>query len=184
MDVIAKVNQDVSFLAVCQLAGMEVPSEIPAGGSVKVFCPFGFHHRDRGATAAFRVYAVNNGFCFAGCGFYDPVRLAAAVWDCSAEQAAQRLAEMFGVRPDSASWEQVAAPVPEPEVDRAALAAALHEYCARQFPGWEDKQFTDSTAASLGRCLSLLDRVSSADDAYKWLDVAKRVMRIHMIGEG
>ena len=184
MTLISQVNEEVSFLAVCRLVGMEVPDGLPAGGSVKVHCPFGFQHRDHGAEAAFRVYPdSNSGYCFAGCGFFSSVMLAATSWDCSHEEAARRLQDTFEVRGLDVGWEQAVQPVPPPAVDTAALAQALHSYCAREIPDWESVQFQPGPSEMLAKCLRLLGKVSSYEDAYKWLDVAKQAMKIKM-GEG
>jgi len=181
MSLITQMNEEVVFAAVCRMVGMEVPDGIPAGGSVKVHCPFGFHHRDRGAEAAFRVYPdSNSGYCFAGCGYFSSVSLAATSWDCSLEDAARRLQETFEIRSTQVSWEQAAQPVEEPAVDTAALAQALHSFCSRTFPDWENAQFQPGPSDTLHKCLRLLGKVSSSEDAYKWLSVAKQAMSIQM----
>lgn len=183
---VGAVDAEVSFTDVCRLVGMEVPDHIPSGRSAKVRCPFGFQHRDYGAEAAFRIYPdTNSGFCFAGCGYYGPVGLAAAYWDVSRPEAAQRLRDTFSLRSvmQNVTWEEAIERVEDPDINRSALAVALTEFCARQCVAWEHRQFEPKIADVLAKCLGLLERVDSRDDVWKWLDVSKQVMMTAMEGE-
>ena len=183
----ARVDEHVDFVAVCRLVGMDVPDMSHLSGrSVKVHCPFGHMHSDRGASAAFRVYAdTNSGWCFAGCGYFSPVRLAAMAWDVDADLAAERLREMFGISVlEEVTWEAASAPVPEQEIDRAALAVALSEHCQREFAGrWATLQFDAKVSDVLSKCLTALEKVQTTDQAWRWLDVSKTVMGHVMEGE-
>lgn len=66
--------------------------------SSKERCPFGFEHDDGGMTKAMRVYpATNSTFCFAGHGFFDPVRLVAKSREWTHTRAAKHLLEARGL---------------------------------------------------------------------------------------
>lgn len=169
-------NEQVSILFVASAVGCSVPSEVP-GKSVKVFCPFGVHHADLGQETAFRIYTESNSaYCFAGCGFYTPVRLYAQAFDLQPQDAAVSLLDLVGYRPlDLAHlWEKVASREPEP--DTSALAEALKVWCGSQHPGWGERQFEEPVAGVLGSCLALLPKVQTEEDARQWLAVSKRVM--------
>lgn len=150
----------------------------------KVYCPFGtLYHSDGGAAKAMRVYATSNScYCFAGCGFLNPVKVLAMVHDVSEADAAAMILDLTGyVPPDYISqWEALtAAPV---QMDRESLAAALHVACARYDPLWEDHQFEDSVLVALRQCLGLLPKVTTPDDATLWLSATKKVMH-RVLGE-
>lgn len=183
---VGRVNEAVEFAAVCRLVGMTVPDMASISGrSVKVHCPFGHMHKDRGASASFRVYAdTNSGWCFAGCGYFSPVSLAATAWDVSWEDAAERLREKFDVSVlEAVTWEQASVPREEPVIDRAALAVALSEHCYRSFPGrWESMQFQAPVSGMYSRCLETLEKVETRDQAWRWLDATKQVMENAMRG--
>lgn len=172
---VAIANEQYSIIAACRAVGLELP-EIPMGRSVKVHCPFGFQHVDMGHETAFRVYAdTNTAFCFAGCGYFTPVWLISTATDKRpAEVAADLLAEI-GYRPLDL-LERFSTAEQDPAPDKASLRAALQMYCERTLPMWEELQFNAVVAFKLGKCLALLDRVVTSDDAWLWLSVAKQAM--------
>jgi hypothetical protein len=125
--IVAVANDTVAILAVCREIGMSVPGDVPHGRSVKVYCPFGpVYHVDHGVETAFRVYPhSNSAFCFAGCGYFSPVRLFADARDLNRQEAARQLLDLAGYKPVdlAAAWEHVQSP--ERYVDQSSLAEAL-----------------------------------------------------------
>jgi hypothetical protein len=94
----------------------------------KVYCPFGMFHRDGGVDRALRVYPQSNtAYCFAGCGFIDPIRLFRLTYDLSPLEAAKRLVETYGEAPQTwdARLSEALRPTPTPDL-RTTLVAALH----------------------------------------------------------
>lgn len=145
---------------------------------MKVHCPFGdLYHSDQGIEAAFRIYpGSNSAFCFAGCGYFTPVGLAAMAWDRPKEEVAADLLDRVGYKPVSLAQAWAGLQVREEPPDTAMLALALRTYCERVAPGWAERQFEPGIGAVLDRCLALLPRVKTPDDAEQWLQVTKRVM--------
>lgn len=156
--------------------------------SVKTFCPFGeFYHADRGVEAAFRVYPEpNNAYCFGACGFFSPVSLYAAAQGISQGAAADSLLQQVGWKPPSLEerWAEALAATTTPDV--LALAEALKAYCSRVIPGWEFAQFEKPYSEVLDKCLSLLPRVSTDEDATAWLnaynDNASLMFKLNLAG--
>ena len=167
-------NSRMTIATACTLAGMDVDEHYTG----KLYCPFGeIFHLDGGSSKAFRVYSGDNSaWCFAGCGYFTPVRMVAKVKDFSDAEAAQWILDQTNyVPPDYESqWAALmAAPV---LVDTDGLSAALMVSCARVDPRWEDRQFDPDIAASLRRCLEMLPKVKTPDDATQWLSVTKQFM--------
>ena len=175
-ELVRLANERVSITQAFSLAGYDVGYMASSG---KVYCPFGnLYHVDHGATRAMKVYPnTNSAWCFAGCGYFDPVKLMAEARDISVEQAAEAiLTETGWVAPTAeALWDSL---MNEPEkIDTADLAEALKVACSRMSPYWEDIQFEGGVAKMLTRCLSLLSKVRTAEDAQRWMTVAKEAMR-------
>lgn len=174
----------VDIVTACRLIGMDLPADPGYGKSIKVRCPFGnVYHSDGGAEAAMRVYPDEDRvFCFAKCGGYTTVSLAAAAWGLPIREAAIELLERAGVpAPDPAAlWD--AACTRETPPDTTLLAEALKTFCARICPDWAHRQFQPDTANLLGRCLALLDLVATSADADRWLARCKHVMTRHLDG--
>jgi hypothetical protein len=177
-NVIAVANEQVPIVTVCQMVGVELPDDVAVGRSRKVHCPFGeLYHSDSGIEATMRVYPdSNSAYCFSCSAYYTPVSLAAKAMDVDRQTAARLLLDRIGYRPLSlaAVWKQVSAY--EPALDRSMLAEALKTFCRRIEPAWSRRQFDADVAATLTRCLSLLDLVVTADDASLWLNSCKTVM--------
>lgn len=116
------------------------------------------------------VYVTGN--CFAGCGYFSPVGLAALAWDTSSTHAAERLMHEAGLGVAKVDgWIPPATPQP----DRDSLSEALRVYCSRT-PGWASRQYQPTVSERLQRCLALLPRVTNAQTAEDWLVVCKQVM--------
>lgn len=176
---IDKANEIVGIADLLTTFGIYIPSDAQSGGSKKVFCPFGFYHSDGGTTRAMRIYYQSNtAYCFSCTKRYTPVKLAAAKWDCPWSTAALRLLEDAGFKPKTLTerWVEATTSV-ENKPDLIALADALKMYCSGICSDWAIKQYSDTVAAKLDRCLSLLDSVATSEDADKWLSVCKVAMR-------
>lgn len=176
-------NEQVSIVKACQLVGMDLPDDIAYGRSIKVHCPFGdIYHADQGHEAALRIYVESNSaFCFAGCGHFTPVWLCAQAWDIDTTTAALDLLERAGIRPVSLAdqWAQATEDTVLP--DTTLLNEALKTFCRRLTPAWDDLQFEPGIAASLTRCLDLLDLVRTDADTQQWLQGCKQVMHAVLI---
>lgn len=171
-------NEQVSIVTVCQMLGLELPDDIGEGRSRKVPCPFGeMYHSDFGASPAMRIYPdTNSAYCFSCAAYYTPVSLAARAMDTTAASAAAQLLDRIGYTPDEMAsiWQQARDYAPEP--DKALMADALKTYCRRIAPDWLTQQFDDRVAATLTRCLALLDLVKTDEDVTLWLTRCKEVM--------
>lgn len=182
--VVSLANEHVSILLVCELIGMSVPSEV-VGNSYKVYCPFGtWYHSDQGASKSFRIYPDSNtANCFAACGYFTPVWLAASARGHRPVETAVWLLDQIGYKPASQAqlWADVQHVEPEPSI--SALSVALRTYCERIDPGWGFHQYEPPTSHTFDRCLRLLDFVKSEDDAEEWLAAGKDVMRRILRGD-
>lgn len=175
---VAEANEIVPMTTALRLVGTDVPDDIGYGRSLKIRCPFGeVYHSDQGSEASMRVYVDSNTVhCFSRCGSFTPVSLVAAAWDLSRRDAAVELLERIGHKPVSLAeaWAEVIRRDDLP--DRTLLAEALKAFCRRVDPSWDDDQFEPTVAATLSRCLDLLDRVTTTDDARTWLTGCKQAM--------
>jgi hypothetical protein len=175
LSLVAAANEHVAILDVCSRIGMNVP-ETSYGKSVKVHCPFGIYHADHGQESSFRIFFDSNtAYCFAGCGFFSPVWLAALAWDRQVNSVAEELLESIGYRPLSLedSWEKSQEHEVVPDV--SALAEALKIYCGHKILDWEVSQFS-YLAQTLSGCLALLSRVKTEQQAWQWLEATKSIM--------
>jgi hypothetical protein len=173
---ITVANEHVPILWVCRLIGMAVPDEIFR--ATKVRCPFGaIYHSDHGVAPAFRIYPdANDANCFAKCGHFRPVSLAALAWDRPPAQVAVELLDRIGYRPLSLAQLWAAAVSREQSPDTTLLSLALRAYCERVDRDWPVRQYEPEIAVTLDRCLALLSRVHSEDQAAQWLTGGKAVM--------
>ena len=172
---VALANRKIPFAAACRWAGAEVPGDVPEHG-LKVYCPFGeYAHDDGGAEPAFRVYP-DHGFCFACGESFTPVKLCAAAWGCTPEEAARQMLEMAGIAdPDyREQWQRLTDWSQPPDVD--GLASALRAWCVRTDPRWPSRQYDGAVAARLAACLGLLPRVRTEADCRTWLSGCKKAM--------
>lgn len=171
-------NEEISIIKACQYIGMEISDDAIYGRSIKVHCPFGeIHHIDSGVDPAFRIYhETNSAYCFAGCGYFTPVRLIAHARGVSQRTAAADLLERVGYHFASSAqiWAELTETAIEP--DRNLLADALKIFCERVAPGWEALQFEQPISGVLCACLSLLDRVTTDSEAEQWLSGCKQIM--------
>lgn len=150
-----------------------------ASVSMKIYCPWGnISHADGGNTRSMRVYtSSNSAWCFAGCGYFDPVRLVADHFEFDRAEAAEWMLREIGyVHPDYESvWESLMQETPK--VDTASLAAALKVACSRMHPQWESVQFEGPVLTDMDKCLRLLPKVHTSEEADRWLSVTKTLMR-------
>lgn len=171
-----RCRAEIPFPAVLRWLGYDCP-EVPVN-SVKIHCPFEFLHADGGIEPAMRVYAAeNNAWCFAGCGYFDVVGLARAVWDCDVSAAADRLATWWWgtVSADPLADPAVLLTPAVPRVTGADLVEALRVYCGR-LPGWPELELHPAVLAGFQAASSVLARVGPADDVTEWLTRCKRYM--------
>jgi hypothetical protein len=149
------------------------------GANSKQWCPFGhINHIDGGVGKAFRVYPDSNtAYCFAGCGWFDPTHMVAVAKDMTDRDAALWILEYTGYREPTVESRWEAATAVHTVVDTAALAEALKVFCTRLDPMWDVHRFDEPFASTFRKCLALLDRVTTEDEAAKWLAVTKDGMR-------
>lgn len=175
MNLIDEANKRVSIVKVCRLIGMDVSE----GASYKERCPFGdVMHSDGGVAKAFRIYTeTNSAYCFSCRAAYTPVKLYAEAKELRRQEAALSLLEEVGWKPVSQAqrWAELVAPAKE-SVDLSMLALALRTYCARVCPEWDELQLSPEISEMLGKCLALLDRVHTEEEAQQWLETCKSVM--------
>ena len=172
-------NEKVTITTAFSIIGAEVNHYAT---STKHYCPFGhIYHADGGSSKALRVYPeTNSAWCFAGCGYFNPVKLIAMDKDISEEASAEFLLDFIGyVPPDyESTWDAMMSE--SPKVDTSALAEALKLACSRVSPDWEQRQFEPSVAQRLSQCLRLLPRVHTEEEAVKWLAVTKQAMQVEL----
>ena len=153
-------------------------------GSIKIHCPFGhLYHADGGTSKAFKIYpGTNSAWCFAGCGYFTPVKLLAWLKGVEEDEAAEIILDMTNyVAPDIDSRWNALVDTP-PSVDTDALADALKVACQRMAKDWEMLQFDEVVSVKLRQCLGLLSKVATDEDATKWLNATKEIMR-KVLGE-
>ena len=146
-------------------------------GYGKLHCPFGpVAHSDGGVERSLRTYDTNTAHCFSCKRTWTPVSMMSEWWDCSREEAAEKMLRLSGITQPGwqEKWEQAHQPRPP---DLAALGEALKTWCRRMLgPSWEQEQFDPRLAVPLGHCLGMLSRVTTADEAEEWLNGSKSVM--------
>lgn len=176
-DIVELANEHVSIVTVCRMLGVEVP-DLDVSRSIKVGCPFGvLYHSDGGAAPAMRVYPdSNSAYCFSCSQYFTPVTLTAQAMDVDRRTAALNLLDRVGYQGPGAldTWELVRRYEPKP--DKALLADALKTFCRRIDKGWSLRQFEPNVAATLTRCLSILDLVNTSADVTLWLTRCKAAM--------
>ena len=176
-NIIALANERMSIIDACNELGMDVFDFSVA--SLKVHCPFEqISHPDGGQSKAMRIYpGTNSAWCFACQQYFTPVILISMDRDLSPEDAAQYILDKTNyVKPDYISqWEALTEV--KIEIDTDALAETLKVACRRMAPNWEERQFEDAVSDKLRRCLGMLPKLKTKEDASKWLDVSKMAMR-------
>jgi hypothetical protein len=170
-------NDKISIITACRLVGMDIGEEIGVRGR-KVHCPFGpIYHIDQGVDPAMRIYpATNHAYCFACTTSFTPVWLVAQAWGLSPAAAAANLLDRVGYRGASLSETFASARAWVPRPEPTLLCEALKTFCCRIHPGWEEAQFSPEVAATLSRCLALVDLVSTGPEAEQWLATCKLIM--------
>ncbi len=175
---ITLANEQVDILLVCRWVGVYVPDEV-MGRSVRTHCPFeAVYHLDYGDSAAFRIYPdSNSAYCFAACGYFTPVWLAATAWNQGTQDAAAELLSRIGYEPEPISKLWAKAQNRELPPDLTYLSLALKTYCERVDSDWESHQFDVGVSTTLDRCFALLDRVFTSEEAKTWLSGCKVIMQ-------
>lgn len=138
------------------------------GRSIKNHCPWGWTHPDGGYERALRVYDTNTAFCFAGCGYIDPVIAASRLWDVPRLRAAKELSMRYGV--SAGDLDSALAVMAQPRVDVVELVDAMRRWVAAKFSGDELR----SARVALARCASVVELVSSDADAAVWWSESQR----------
>lgn len=182
--VVAIANKEVPIELVCRRIGVHMPDALADGRSMKLVCPFAkLWHDDGGAMKSFRIYPESNtAHCFAGCGMFSPVWLAAQYWGVSTREAATRLLDIIGYKPLTVAEMWKNAQLQERKPDVSSLSLALRVFCDRSTTGWDEKQFDRGVANTLSRCLGLLREVHTEAEAREWLGTTKLVM-LRVLGE-
>lgn len=172
---IDEADKRVSIVKVCRMIGMHVSE----GWHGKMTCPFGdVNHSDGGIQKSFRIYQeTNSAYCFSCRIYFTPVRLYAEAKELRRMDAALVLLEAVGWKPVSQAqrWADLLSSTEE-HIDLSMLGLALRTYCARVCSEWDELQLNPEVAELLSRCLALLDRVHTSEEAEQWLDTCKTVM--------
>lgn len=165
-------NERMSILEACRHVGMFDVSEYG-----KQYCPFGdLYHPDD--VKAMRVYpSSNSAYCFAGCGYFNPVKLIAMSKDFTEADAAENILELTNYVPPDIESRWAAAVAVNTTLNTDYLADALKVACERMDSGWETLQLEADIATRFRQCLGLLPKVRSEEDAIKWLSITKSIMQ-------
>lgn len=174
---IRMANSTVSIVHVLRAIGVDTPEL--SRGSIKVHCPFGeVWHGDGGNEQALRVYEdTNTSFCFACTKLYTPTALHALTYDISESDAAEILLNDVApqLKENFQNWDKLMKEhILKP--DTFSLVRALEIYCSTIREDWFLVQFDENISVLHLKCLALLDRIQSAEDAADWLRVSKEVM--------
>jgi hypothetical protein len=127
-----------------------------------------------GSRGAFRAYD-DHGFCWNCRGYFSVTGLLAVVWEMDLEDAALRALDQIGYVPLSFAhrWEHVQREIaPDP----GQLELALVTWCEAACPEWTRRRYDKAVANRLARCLGLLPKVKTSQDAETWLSACKQVM--------
>lgn len=175
MSDIQLANSLMGIVRGARFVGTEMPD---TPGNMKLYCPFGhLFHRDGGREKALRIYeATNSAYCFACGEYYDAVKFISLYKDLSRDEATEFILDYVGYTPPDidSQWAEV---TKEEEFNTDSLVDALALACERFDPNWEVLQYEEEIASKFQRCLSLLAKVKSPDDATIWLATTKKIMR-------
>lgn len=175
---IEQANELMGIVEALNIIGSDVADFALA--SMKIYCPFGeIFHADGGRTRAMRVYpATETAWCFAGCGYFTPVKMIAEGKDLSEELSAEWILEYKNfTSPDYMERWNTLMEAPTDTVDVESLAEALKVACSRIHPNWENVQLDRPVAHKFQQCVSLLPKVKTPVEADRWLNVAKAAMK-------
>lgn len=176
-ELIDLANSRMGIMAAFRLAGYDLGS---VAGTGKIYCPFGdMYHVDGGRQKAMKVFEDDNSaWCFAGCGYFNPVKVLSMARDATDLEAAEFiLVETKYIAPNfSDQWDALVAEE-ELAVDIYELAETLKVACGRMSPQWDAVQFDDRVGSMLSKCLSVLPKVHTGDEAVRWLEISKSVMQ-------
>lgn len=174
-DTIQLANERMTIMDACNQIGIVGAAY---GYNGKLYCPFGnLFHADGGVSKAFRIYPKDNtAFCFAGCGYFNPVKLIAKDKDLSELAAAEYILDFTGYVPPDIDSQWAGVTSTEENIDTSYLPEALKMFCTRIDPDWETSQFTPDIAHTLRKCLELTAQVHTSAEVTQWLRVTKQVM--------
>lgn len=146
----------------------------------KLHCPFGhINHSDGGQEKSLRLYAAtNSAFCFASCGFLNPVRVFSIAYDLKSSTAAYRVLEASGHKMPSIQERWDLAGVVDSSIDLESLQQSLIVFC-RSVCGdqaWRALQYKEEIIQLLDSCFQLLELVTSELEVITWLHTCKKVM--------
>lgn len=163
-------NEQISFARAASWVGMTT-----ADRGYRYDCP----RLDCGSGGAFKAYP-DHAWCHSCRTYFTPVLLLTLLWkpakDMEAEDVARlALAEVGYVPLDWAGEWKHAQRQPDPE--REHLGDALRTWCAANIPDWTWRQLDYGPAHLLARCLGLLPRVHTDEEAERWLAGCKQVMK-------
>lgn len=175
-------NSRMTIVQACNTLGMDIPDQL--WGSPKFYCPFGhLFHADGGMGKAFRIYLqTNSAYCFAGCGRFEPVSLIALDKDWTDDRAAEWILDQTNYVPPDYESQWTNLQERATLVNQDALSEALKVACSRFAPDWEDLQLEDRVARTFRKCLEILPKIQTEEQAEKWLTTAKETMR-RVLGE-
>jgi hypothetical protein len=157
------VNAEVSLVRLLVDEGFATHGPDQAR-SIKQHCPWGWTHADGGDEKAFRIYHGNTAYCFAGCGYVDPIIFAMKQWDLSRLQAAKELALRYDVR--AGDLESTIESLRRPsEVSPPELVDALRRWVRGQ---WGDTPDHAAARTALIKCASVIEYVSGEASAAVW----------------
>lgn len=172
-------NRLVPLWKVLQLTSVHVP-DFSHGKSVKARCPYAdMYHLTEDASKSMRVYPESNtGYCYMGCGVLTPVSVHARINGISYKAAAFRLLDLVGHKLKTLDEKWNDAVRSEPVFNREGYRDALVEYC-RFLSGsdWTLMQYEERITSRMSSAFLVLDKASSDEDAYRWLEAAKSVMK-------
>lgn len=163
------VNAEVSLVRVISDEGHPIHGPDQAR-SIKQHCPWGWTHADGGDEKAFRVYGTNTAFCFAGCGYVDPIIFAMKQWDLPRLQAAKELALRYDVQAgdlDSA--------IEALQRDQGVAPVELVDALRRWVRGlWGDSPEYEAARSALIRCASVVELVRDEASAATWWSLSQQ----------
>lgn len=173
---ISKANEVVDIYKVCDLIDMDFSGYY--GSTAKLYCPFGnVVHIDGGSSKAFRIYSnTNSAYCFACSEYFSPVKLYATAKDVSYREAAEIILDLSGWVEETieSKWENL---TKEVEYDTSSLPEVLDLFCSRLIPSWSIERVETPYRENLAKCLEVIPKIKTQEQAIRWLEVSKSVMR-------
>lgn len=163
--IIQQANTAVPIFEILRTMGVDAPTLPPFGTSVKIYCPNGIYHPDRGAEKEARLYADGKMYCHICDEQHDSVSLAAQLWGCRPLSAARQLLEGRVISEDVALADQ------SYEL-RAGAVLALGV--------WADANDVDRFTEAYRQCLKDADGIHLPEDVDRWLGSAKDALMLRV----